>query len=131
MINGNKNKVRGDEAEEFAAKYLSKSGYKIIERNYRFGRNETDIIAEDDTYIIFVEVKARRRTESLSRFGRPAAAVTYDKRQRLLSSARGYLSTHVTSKRPRLDVIELYINTDGTINKGNTEIKHIKNAFGA
>ena len=131
MREGNTNRIRGDEAEEFAAKYLKKNGYKIIERNFRSSRNETDIIAEDDTYIIFVEVKARRVSESLSRFDRPAAAVTYEKRQRLLASARGYLSAHLTSKRPRLDIIELYIKSDGPINKHNTEVKHIMNAFGA
>ena len=125
----NTNRRRGGDAEEFAARYLEKNGYRIREKNYHFSHNETDIIAEDDTYIIFVEVKARKNTESSMRFGRPAAAVTKSKQTRLIECARGYLATHFTSKQPRLDVIELYLNSDGAITKHNTEIKHIKNAF--
>lgn len=125
----NTNRRRGDEAEKLAAEYLERNGYRILERNYHFSHNETDIIAEDDTYIIFVEVKARKNTEASLRFGRPAAAVTKSKQLRLIECARGYLATHFTSKQPRLDVIELYINSDGAITKRNTEIKHIKNAF--
>ena len=125
----NNNRHRGGEAEELAARYLEKNGYRILERNYHFSHNETDIIAEDDTYIIFVEVKARKNTETSLRYGTPAAAVTKSKQLRLIECARGYLATHFTSKQPRLDVIELYINSDGAITKRNTEIKHIKNAF--
>ena len=125
----NNNRRRGEEAEEFAARYLEKHGYRILERNYHFSHTETDIIAEDDTYIIFVEVKARKNTETSIKYGTPAAAVTKAKQLRLIECAKGYLSTHFTTKQPRLDVIELYVNSDSKITDRNTEVKHIVNAF--
>ena len=45
--------------EDAAAQYLTDNGYTIKGRNVRFGRHELDIIAEDDEYIVFVEVKTR------------------------------------------------------------------------
>lgn len=121
----------GHKAEDYAAKYLENKGYRILERNYFHSHAETDIIAEDGTYIVFVEVKARKTGANMERFGRPAAAVNSEKKANLLASARGYLASHPTSKRPRMDVIEIYILSDGEFTDKNTKIKHIENAFGA
>ena len=50
----------GDRGESLAAKVLKKSGYKIVEQNYRSTLGEIDIIARDGGVLVFVEVKARR-----------------------------------------------------------------------
>lgn len=51
--------------EEVAAEYLLSSGYRILQRNFRSGRDEIDIIARDEDernpMIVFVEVKTRMR----------------------------------------------------------------------
>src|SRR5512136_3123638 len=49
-------KETGAIAENIAADYLSKRGYKIRERNYRTREGEIDIIAEKDGTLVFVEV---------------------------------------------------------------------------
>lgn len=49
----------GQEGERLAAEYLAKIGYRIIERNYRYHRNEIDIIARDHRTLCFIEVKTR------------------------------------------------------------------------
>lgn len=54
-----KNKDRGNSGEKFAADYLVKKGYKIIERNKRLGRYEIDIIAQKKKTLCFFEVKTR------------------------------------------------------------------------
>ncbi len=54
-----KNQTLGRAGEEFAAQYLSALGYRILHRNFRSGHLETDIICENETHILFVEVKSR------------------------------------------------------------------------
>jgi len=49
----------GKKGEDLAADYLRKKGYRILKRNWRSGRNEVDIIADNNEYIVFVEVKTR------------------------------------------------------------------------
>ena len=49
----------GARGEELAAGYLRQHGYTIRDRNWRSGRTEIDIIAENSEYIVFVEVKTR------------------------------------------------------------------------
>lgn len=119
----------GDIGERAAAKYLKKHKYKISGRNRHFSHNEIDIIAEDKSFIVFVEVKTRT-VESTEELGNitPSIAVNHAKRTRTLSAARAYLRLYPTKKQPRIDVIEVWLN----VNSLKTEkINHIENAFGA
>ena len=52
----NKRKI-GKEQEDRAAAHLESLGYRILEKNFccRFG--EIDLIAEQEDYLVFVEVK--------------------------------------------------------------------------
>jgi putative endonuclease len=50
----------GKTGENQAAEYLKSMGYTIIEQNWRMGKYEIDIIAENDCDILFVEVKTDR-----------------------------------------------------------------------
>lgn len=122
--------------EDAAVEFLKKNGYTVIERNYRAGRNEIDIIATDKGYIVFVEVKARtyKNNEGYMPYGRPSAAVDRSKKQRTVAAATKYLSKHNTKgKQPRIDVIEIYFasSPDFANTKEVTKINHIVNAFGA
>ncbi len=51
------NKLLGNRGEKAAATYLEKSGYFILEKNYRVGRREIDIIAKKNDMTIAIEVK--------------------------------------------------------------------------
>lgn len=119
----------GRRGEDEACRYLSDSGYNIIARNIYLSHNEIDIIAEDDNFIVFVEVKSRLRTQDdPDRFGRPANAVSEIKRKSVLKAVLEYLRQHKYTKQPRIDVIEVYL---GRHEADSPEIKHIRNAFGA
>ena len=50
----------GKEGEDFAARYLEQQGYTILQRNYRAGKGEIDIICEDRHDRVIVEVKTVR-----------------------------------------------------------------------
>ena len=110
----------GNRGEDLAVDFLMKKGYRILERNFRFERGEMDIIAEDDTMLVFIEVKARRS----SLYGDPIDAVTVSKCSQLRKIAEGYLFTHnIDDRACRFDVIA--IDYDG----GIPNIRHIEDAF--
>ena len=128
-----KNQKIGDAGEEFAARYLIAKGYTVLYRKYRSSHLETDIICENETHILFVEVKSRTDIGKPSRYGRPAAAVDYKKQQNLRLCAEDYLRKYKPCKKPRIDVIEVYLKNIGEeyvlSDKG---IRHIENAvFGS
>ncbi|MDY6954501.1 MAG: YraN family protein, partial [Thermodesulfobacteriota bacterium] len=62
----------GKRGEALALRALKKSGYKIVEQNYRSKLGEIDIIAKEAGVLAFVEVKARRTDQ----FGGPKQAIT-------------------------------------------------------
>ena len=121
----------GRYGEDLAAAHLIEHGFTVIRRNYRVSRNEIDIIAENEEYILFVEVKTRSAlgTDIPSRYGRPSRAVTYEKRERTLYAARAYLRAYPTTKCPRMDVIELYLQQDQSAAPRLLKLNWIKNAY--
>lgn len=92
----------GSKGETLARRFLEKSGYRIIERNFRTRLGEIDLIAYDGMTLVFVEVKTR----SDHSFGAPQEAVTRQKQQRIIRVAQYYLSSHKEDDRPvRFDVV--------------------------
>ena len=77
----------GNVYEQMAADYLEKQGMRILERNFRRGRNgEIDIIGRDGKYLVFVEVKYRSGDEK----GNAAEAVTTAKQRTICRVADYY-----------------------------------------
>lgn len=108
----------GAETEQAARDALVGMGAEIVAANVRIANAEIDIIARFGELIAFVEVKARRN----ARYGRPAEAVTQDKRRRIIRAARAYAAENGLTDAPmRFDVIELMPGT----------ICHIPSAFDA
>ena len=124
----------GRMGEDIAADHLEKNGYKIVARNLHLSKNELDIIAEDDEYIVFVEVKTRSCLYPESGdFGIPSRAVDSKKRGNTVKAARDYLYSYYGGKQPRIDVIEVYLLESQSEFKTPTVLKvnHIRNAFDA
>ena len=121
----------GRYGEKVAAEHLKKQGYRIIQKNFRAGRNEIDIIAENKTDIVFVEVKARSTDRSYGdSYGPPAAAVTHEKRKRTIAAARAYLYQYGCQKDPRFDVIEVYLIQNAlSLTPKVQKIEHLIDAF--
>jgi len=112
----------GDRGEELAASFLRDAGYRVLERNYRFKRNEVDLVCLDprSEEIVFVEAKTRTGTG----FGPPEASVTEEKRRVLTAVARGYLhERRLEGAAARFDVVGILWN------RGEPTIVHHKNAF--
>lgn len=116
----------GDFGERAAARYLFWHGYRIVARNYRAGKYETDIICTKGGYVVFAEVKTRNVKNAS--YGAPSYAVDADKMHFLTACANAYLSTHPTDRQPRIDIVEVLISEkNGRIRVIPHGINHIVN----
>ena len=101
------------------------------ERNYRAGHYEIDIVAASLRTIAFVEVKTRTYApEDIGVLPPPGSAVRSEKQSYTRRAARQYLYEHPTKKRPRMDVLEIWLEAvpDGCRPKV-LRIRHIKGAY--
>lgn len=91
----------GKDGEAIAEKLLIQKGYRILERNWRFRKNEIDLIAIGDGIMVFVEVKSRRNTE----FGHPTESIDMPKIRRTVSAAEAYIRKKRFDGNIRFDII--------------------------
>jgi len=112
------NRAVGTQFEEKAAQYLEKNGYQILQKNFRCKIGEIDLIAKDDGYLCFIEVKYRSGTTK----GFPAEAITPSKIRKITRTAEFYLLLHkIPQDTPcRFDAVVIL----------DSELSLIKNAFG-
>jgi putative endonuclease len=109
----------GKAGETIAVTHLEGKGYRILERNWRWGREEIDIIARDGNFVVIVEVKTR----SSNVIAEPEASVTKSKQRILVRAANAYVNYRRLQGEVRFDIISVLIGPDGhTIN-------HIADAF--
>ena len=110
---------KGKLGEKEAAAFLLARGYLILERNWRSGHKEIDIIAQAGEVTVFVEVKSRRRlgNERYDELVNPA------KQKLLLLAANSYMIQHKKRGLIRFDII--FIVGEGA----GKRIEHIENAF--
>jgi putative endonuclease len=110
----------GKIGEELAGKYLHSLGYEILEKNYRRYRGEIDIIAKDENFLVFVEVKTARS----SRFGAPIYRINMKKKRQLGKIAMAYYQEkNLYDQDSRFDIVTV------TFFGKKPEINHIQNAF--
>ncbi len=117
MIDKKKIGIKG---EKFAVKYLKKNKYKILLRNFSCHLGEIDIIARNDKYIVFVEVKTRNETSIML----PRASVDYKKQERITSTANYFMQKYKTELTTRFDIAEVIYDS-----KGKMKINYLENAF--
>ncbi|HEV8080135.1 MAG TPA: YraN family protein [Chitinophagaceae bacterium] len=95
----------GNLGEEMAAKYLIDKGYKILHRNWRHLHWETDIIAERNSRLHFIEVKTRRT----KKFGHPEEDVSKKKIENLIGAAEEFLLQYPSWKLIQFDILSINI----------------------
>lgn len=109
----------GKYGEDLASDYLKKSGYKIIERNFRIRGGEIDIIALDGKTLAYVEVKTR----SSHQFGLPEESINYHKLKFMERASKFYrLQRKNLPELERIDVVSV------DLTGSEPKIKLIKNA---
>ena len=113
----------GTLGEDAACKYLTGQGYTIRERNWRLGDIEIDVIAENQTELVLVEVKTRTTT-----FGdvNPEQYVDEHKRRFMTVAGNAYLKHNRIDKNLRFDICGIL--WDRATNAAK-EIHYYENAF--
>jgi putative endonuclease len=110
----------GQGGEAAAAVWLCRAGLTIVARGFRARCGEIDLIAKEGATFVFVEVKTR----SGDGFGRPADAVTAEKRRRIARVASLFLAQNRCEQEPcRFDVVEVQPD------RGSWRVRHIPDAF--
>ena len=109
----------GKKGEELARIYLIKKGFKILHTNWRFSKDEVDIIAEDVKELVIVEVKTR----STNYFCEPEFAVTKQKQKFLIRAANSYIEKYDYFGETRFDIVSIIITSK------ENHIHHIEDAF--
>lgn len=110
----------GELGERIAERWLRRRGWRVVQRRFRSGRRDIDLVVEREGLVAFVEVKARRG----DRFGGPCGAVNWKKQRELGRSARVWIDRHGhPSDAYRFDVIGVLVAGD------RVRIRHVENAF--
>lgn len=113
----------GKKGEDFAAHYLTKHGFHIIDRNFKARYGELDIIATENNTLVFIEVKTRIGRQ----FGLPEEAVTTRKLAEVIKTGEYYKLLHPNLPESlRIDVIGIELMNDDSIQYFN----HIRNVTG-
>ena len=110
----------GKWGEQVAADYLQGEGYRIVERDWRSGHRDIDIVAMDCDELVIVEVKTRRADALIA----PELAVDRQKIKSLAAAARSFVKQRRLGLPLRFDIIAVTEKSDG-----QPEINHIKSAF--
>ncbi|AQX74539.1 YraN family protein [Dehalococcoides mccartyi] len=114
-------KETGEFGEKLAAEYLKGMGYRIIQTNCRLPEGEIDIVGQDGEYLVFIEVRTKRRLG----YGLPAESVTPRKKAHLMASAESYIQKHRLEHFPcRID----FVSVD--LSQPEPRLELIKNALG-
>ncbi len=118
-----KNNVSGAWGEALAADYMRLKGYNVTNIGYSCRFGEIDVIATNEKFIVFVEVKLRKNDQ----FAEAHEHVDRFKQNRLRSTAQMFLSRFPSELQPRFDVLEIYA-PEGYSSK-QVKIRHMEDAF--
>ncbi|MEI6683561.1 MAG: YraN family protein [Bacteroidota bacterium] len=109
----------GKTGEDLAVALLERKGYRILDRNWRWGKEELDIVAIDGTFLVIVEVKSR----SSAIFADPETAVTRNKQKIMVRAANAYARYRRHPGEVRFDIITVLNGP------GGEHVNHMVDAF--
>jgi putative endonuclease len=114
----------GRYGEQLACRYLSDTGFRILDRNWRCARGEIDIVARDAADLVVCEVKTR----SGAQFGAPFEAVTRQKLRRLRRLAMLWLDALPPVERSGLSILTIRIDVVSIVKPGTdtARITHLR-----
>src|SRR6478609_10362922 len=96
----------GELGERIAERWLRQQGWRVVQRRFRNGHRDIDLVVEREGTVAFVEVKARRG----ARFGDPVEAVNWSKQKELARSASVWIDRHGrASESYRFDVVGILV----------------------
>ena len=109
---------RGQQGELVAITYLKEQGFTVVAKNYRYRRNEIDLIVRCDSLLVFVEVKLRKNAS----FGYPETFVTACQAKRITAAADQYIHETDWEGNIRFDIVTITLQP-------TVLVEHFKDAF--
>jgi putative endonuclease len=100
----------GARGEDIATEWLRQHGFYIVERNWRVGRYEMDIIAEHYDTMHFVEGKTRRQGGWQSAYD----SIDEQKRRSLRRAAMAYRAMHRLRHNIEFDLLAITVDDNGS-----------------
>jgi putative endonuclease len=97
---------------------ICKNGLALVQQNYRCRYGEIDLIMQDGSTLVFVEVRLRSRGD----FGGAAASIDFAKQAKLVRSAQHYLPALRKTPPCRFDAVLMH-------SMDSAGIEWLKNAF--
>jgi putative endonuclease len=108
----------GTDAENQAEAFLKEKGFETVQKNFRYGKGEIDLIAKKGTWLVFVEVRSR----SSAAFGMPEQTISKSKVSLLKKTAEAYIYK-INWKGPiRFDIVSILFTKP-------IDIQHFEDAF--
>ena len=109
----------GRRGEEIAAEWLVKRGFRVLERNWRSGHKEVDLVVESERAVHIVEVK----TLTPPVLTLPAEKVDARKQARLVAAARRLIAERHIEREVQFDIIAVVLGDD------QPRVEYIPEAF--
>jgi putative endonuclease len=110
----------GELGERIAERWLRRDGWVVVNRRFRNGRRDIDLVVRRDQTVAFVEVKARKGDD----FGGPVEAVNWRKQRELARSAQVWIDRHGQAAEDyRFDVVGVLVQGE------RVRVRHVPGAF--
>ena len=112
--------------ERIAARWMARDGWQVVDRRWRSGRRDLDLVAIRENVVAFVEVKTRRSTWS----GGPVEAVNWRKQRELTRSAQAWLDQRGVLVAPS-DAVYRFDIVGVVASRERVGVRHVVGAFPA
>lgn len=112
----------GKEGEQAAVHFLKSIGCVVVTTNWRIGKYEIDIIAQEKDTIVFIEVKTRKTAA----YGHPSEFLSLKQMRNIMEAAEMYMQKNNITLNARFDLVTLLKEPS----KG-FKIEHFPAAFSA
>jgi putative endonuclease len=109
----------GRRGEALALAFYTENKYTVLEKNWQNNHLEVDIIAKNEEYIVFCEVKTRSSNALME----PQQAVTTQKQRNIIRAANYYVLKNRIMLDVRFDIVSILFNGE------NYTLEHIPFAF--
>jgi putative endonuclease len=118
MCDGMKNET-GRIGEDIALAWLLEHGFRLLDRNWRSGHRELDLVVEGPERVHIVEVK----TMTPPLLIQPFEKVDATKQHRMVSAARHYIAERHVRREVQFDVVSVVLGG------GPPQVEYIPEAF--
>ncbi len=116
---------KGQQAEVIALDFLQKKGLIQLQSNFACKCGEIDLIMIDNEFLVFIEVRYRKRTH----YGHPLETINYAKQKKIINTVQYFLMKHPEYKHFPCRIDAIAINSQPQT--GQEQIQWVKNAIQA